>query len=133
MIAKGCPKCDQQVPVACKACPCGHSFFNARRTARVLSPGVDMRRRTQRVRREKPNYYDALEYDKRIRKTKQRNSECDDDDNCKKEGKRKKKVKKEEDEEDDIINSLPPEKQKQCAIILEELNRKIQMVTWKPS
>lgn len=57
-----------QVPVACKACPCGHSFFNARRTTRVLSPSSDFRRRTQRVRREKPNYYDALEYDKQVRK-----------------------------------------------------------------
>ncbi|XP_044764876.1 UPF0547 protein C16orf87 homolog [Coccinella septempunctata] len=132
MIAKGCPKCDQQVPVACKACPCGYSFFNARRTARVLSPGADMRRRTQRVRREKPNYYDALEYDKRARKTK-RHSECEDEDVNKKEGKRKKKVKKEEEEDDDLINNLPPEKQKQCAIILEELNRKLQMVTWKPT
>lgn len=27
-----------------------------------------MRRRTQRVRREKPNYYDALEYDKQLKK-----------------------------------------------------------------
>lgn len=54
--------------MACKACPCGHSFFNARRTARVLSPGEDIRRRTQRVRREKPNYYDALEYDKHIKR-----------------------------------------------------------------
>lgn len=86
MIAKGCPKCEQQVnkildmygidykqwfvqvPVACKACPCGHSFFNARRTTRVPSPGEDIRRRTQRVRREKPNYYDALEYDKQLKK-----------------------------------------------------------------
>lgn len=57
-----------QVPVACKACPCGHSFFNARKTARVLSPGEDIRRRTQRVRREKPDYYDALVYDKQIKK-----------------------------------------------------------------
>lgn len=57
-----------QVPVACKACPCGHSFFNAKKTTRVPSPGEDIRRRTQRVRREKPNYYDALEYDKQLKK-----------------------------------------------------------------
>lgn len=111
-----------------------------------------MRRRTQRVRREKPNYYDALEYDKRVRKvmysqffsafnaiikeylqTKQRHSECEDDDNNKKEGKRKKKAKKEEEEDDDLVNNLPPEKQKQCALILDELNRKLQGVTWKPT
>lgn len=68
MIAKGCPKCDQQVPVACKACPCGHSFFNARRNTRAASPAEEIRRRTQRVRREKPNYYDALEFDKQVKK-----------------------------------------------------------------
>lgn len=61
-----------QVPVACKACPCGHSFFNARKTSRVLSPGEDIRRRTQRVRREKPDYYDALVYDKQIKKVRQK-------------------------------------------------------------
>ncbi|EFA11507.1 UPF0547 protein C16orf87 homolog [Tribolium castaneum] len=136
MIAKNCPKCDQQVPVACKACPCGHSFFNSRRTARVLSPGADIRRRTQRVRREKPNYYDALEYDKQIRKIKTRNSECENDDEGGKKDPSKikrKKVKKEEDEDDDVITNLSAEKQVQCSIILEELNRKMQMVTWKPT
>lgn len=173
MIAKGCPKCDQQVPVACKACPCGHSFFQARRTSRVLSPdareregresgtssitlgasassansaassstdtaGDDLRRRTQRVRREKPDYYDALEYDKQVKKTRTRNSECDDEDyicsrrdsNSKS---RKKKVKKEEDDDDDLVNSLSTEKQLQCSLILAELNRKMQLVTWKPT
>lgn len=59
----------RKVPVACKACPCGHSFFNARRnTAPGVPPGDDIRRRTQRVRREKPNYYDALVIDKQTRK-----------------------------------------------------------------
>lgn len=172
MIAKGCPKCDQQVkqtddfckllnnamipvqvPVACKACPCGHSFFNARRTARVLSPGEDFRRRTQRVRREKPNYYDALEYDKHIKRVslhlllakqnlilhlsqiKLRNSECDDEDYSKKDGtkSKRKKIKKEEDEDDDAATNLTPEKQVQCSLILDELNRKMQLVTWKPT
>lgn len=173
MIAKGCPKCDQQVPVACKACPCGHSFFQARRTSRVLSPdareregrestssssyslgatpasatsaasassadGDDLRRRTQRVRREKPDYYDALEYDKQVKKTRARNSECDDEDYIcsKRDGSskpRKKKVKKEEDDDDDLVNSLSAEKQLQCSLILAELNRKMQLVTWKPT
>lgn len=171
MIAKGCPKCDQQVcmpintyvqlrhnksqvPVACKACPCGYSFFNARRTARVSSPGEDMRRRTQRVRREKPNYYDVLEYDKHIKKVKKalissydykfllqiklRNSECDNDEDYpggKVDGRKvkRKRVKKEEEDEDEGVTNLTAEKQAQCSIILAELNRKMQLVMWKPS
>lgn len=57
-----------QVPVACKACPCGHLFFNARKNSKTIFPGDDFLRRTQRVRREKPNYYDSLEYDKQVKK-----------------------------------------------------------------
>ncbi|XP_046405265.1 UPF0547 protein C16orf87 homolog [Ischnura elegans] len=89
MITKSCPKCEQQLPVACKACRCGHSFFNARRggssAVRSTAPtedvagasaegdddGVVKRRRTERVRRVKPNYYDALEYDNQMKKAKQ--------------------------------------------------------------
>lgn len=56
------------MPVACKSCPCGHFFYNARRIAREFAIEADYRRRTARVRREKPNYYDALEYDKHIKK-----------------------------------------------------------------
>ncbi|KAB0801169.1 hypothetical protein PPYR_05523 [Photinus pyralis] len=133
MIAKGCPKCDQQVPVACKACPCGHSFFNARRNSRALSPGEDLRRRTQRVRREKPNYYDSLEYDKQIKKVKLRNSECEDDDRKDLVKSKRRRFKKEEDEEEEPIAPLTAEKQLQCSIILAEINRKLQLVTWKPS
>lgn len=123
--------------MACKACPCGHSFFSARRnTARVLSAGDDSSRRPQRVKREKPNYYDALEYDKQTRRTRLRSSECDDEDyNVKKDGAKtkKKKVKKEEEEEEDMFSNLSAEKQAQYGLILEELNRKLQLVTWRPT
>lgn len=62
-----------KVPVACKACPCGHSFFNARRNS-IKSPpspelGAMKTRRTNRVKREKPNYYDSLEFEKQSRKS----------------------------------------------------------------
>lgn len=62
-----------KVPVACKACPCGHSFFNARRNS-IKSPpspdsGVMKTRRTNRIQRVRPNYYDALEFDKRTKKS----------------------------------------------------------------
>lgn len=88
------------------------------------------------MKREKPNYYDALEYDKQIRRAKLRkNSECDDEDYMKKDDtkKKKKKVKKEEDEEEDMFSNLSLEKQEQYSLILEELNRKLQVVTWKPT
>jgi hypothetical protein len=63
-----------QLPVACKACPCGHNFFSARRAvitaqaAEVRDEGITKRRRTERVKRGKPNYYDALEYEKQTKK-----------------------------------------------------------------
>lgn len=67
---------------------------------------------------------------------KTRNSECENDEDANKKDPNKikrKKVKKEEDEDDDVITNLSTEKQVQCSIILEELNRKMQMVTWKPT
>lgn len=66
--------CILQLPVACKACPCGHNFFSARRAvitaqaAEVRDEGIMKRRRTERVKRGKPNYYDALEYEKQTKK-----------------------------------------------------------------
>lgn len=133
MIAKGCPKCDQQVPVACKACPCGHLFFSAKKHVRSASPGEEVRRRTQRVRREKPNYYDSLEYDKQVKQAKLRSSECEDEEKAESTKTKRKRVKKEEEEDEDTTATLTPEKQLQCSIILSELNRKLELVTWKPS
>ncbi|XP_075045313.1 UPF0547 protein C16orf87 homolog isoform X2 [Mixophyes fleayi] len=45
MATKSCPQCDQQVPVACKSCPCGYIFISrkllhARQTER-LTPTSD--------------------------------------------------------------------------------------------
>ncbi|XP_076262119.1 uncharacterized protein LOC143197473 isoform X2 [Rhynchophorus ferrugineus] len=139
MIAKICPACKAQVPVACKSCPCGHFFYNARRIAREFAIEADYLRRTARVRREKPNYYDALEYDKHIKKKRLSESRNDDDDEDeeiidKKESKlRKKKQKKmEEDDEDDPMIKLTPEMMSHCSMILEHINSKMQLVTWKP-
>lgn len=39
-------------------------------------------------------------------------------------------MKKEEEEEEEI--NISPEMQQQCTYILEQLNMKIQLVTWKP-
>ncbi|XP_061102156.1 UPF0547 protein C16orf87 homolog isoform X2 [Conger conger] len=61
MATKSCPECDQQIPVACKSCPCGYVFIsrkllNAKLTERS-PPTIDKldakRRRTERIRREK--------------------------------------------------------------------------------
>ncbi|KAF2880152.1 hypothetical protein ILUMI_26015 [Ignelater luminosus] len=133
MITKGCPKCEQQVPVACKACRCGHTFFSARRTTRALSPVDESRRRTQRVRREKPDFYDSLEYDKQVKRAKLRNSECEDGDKKDPNKVKRRKIKVEEEEEEDTVIPLTPEKQLMCTIVLNEINRKLQMVTWKPT
>ncbi|XP_043271369.1 UPF0547 protein C16orf87 homolog [Venturia canescens] len=150
-ISKGCPKCEQQVPVACKACPCGHSFFNARRNS-IKSPpspepGVMKTRRTNRVKRGKPDYYDALEYDKQTRKSAKirRTRETGSDSDCRQLNKKKRKKGKGRgrpsnnsgmgDEEDEMegVSSLPPEKQLTCSLILQELNNKMSTVAWKPT
>lgn len=69
-IVKSCPKCDLNVAVASKSCKCGYSFFTAKRTSgrHSASADVDERRRTSRIRREKPNYYDSQEFDKKKKK-----------------------------------------------------------------
>lgn len=64
--------------------------------------------------------------------TKLRTQDYEDDDSKKDSKVKKKKIKKEE-EEDEEVTSLTQEKQNQCAIILAELNRKLQLVTWKPT
>lgn len=46
---------------------------------------------------------------------------------------KRKRVKKEEEDEDEGVTNLTAEKQAQCSIILAELNRKMQLVMWKPS
>ncbi|KAH9627725.1 hypothetical protein HF086_017268 [Spodoptera exigua] len=68
MIAKSCPKCELQVAVASKSCKCGHTFFAARRGADCLPAVEDIRRRTGRVRRSQPQFYDAQHYQKQIKR-----------------------------------------------------------------
>lgn len=76
-----------QVPVACKKCGCGHTFFVARRGASCVSTNrenseeseemptspqgqeeLKPTRRSGRVTRERPNFYDALEYENQTRR-----------------------------------------------------------------
>ncbi|XP_012147222.1 uncharacterized protein LOC100882086 isoform X1 [Megachile rotundata] len=149
-ISKGCPKCELQVPVACKACPCGHSFFNARRNS-IKSPpspdnGVMKTRQTNRP-KQKPNYYDSLEYDKQSKKSAKIRKATDaaSDIDCRQLNKKKKRKGKTKgkngcnngmaDDDDEVqgINGLSPEKQLTCTLILQELNNKMRVVAWKPT
>lgn len=75
MVTKPCPKCQQHVPVACKACPCGHVFFVARRPISVhktgrTEEGEVKRRRTERTKRERPDYFNSLQFDNELKKVK---------------------------------------------------------------
>jgi len=75
--------------VACKKCGCGHVFFTSRRNAASISRDLaaasandvggsdDLHdqeglnqptRRSGRVTRERPNFYDALEYENQTRR-----------------------------------------------------------------
>lgn len=103
-------------------------------------------RRTARVRRAKPNFYDSQEYDKKKRRSKQptRASRTatilkpqDQDYNPKSKELREarakqRRIKKEEIIDVDPLASAPPEKQELAKIILAEINRKLGAVVWKP-
>ncbi|XP_015914509.1 UPF0547 protein C16orf87 homolog [Parasteatoda tepidariorum] len=75
MVTKQCPKCQQHVPVACKACPCGHVFFVARRPISIHKTGTTeegevKRRRTERTKRERPDYFNSLQIENELKKMK---------------------------------------------------------------
>ncbi|XP_036295387.1 UPF0547 protein C16orf87 homolog isoform X3 [Pipistrellus kuhlii] len=78
MATKSCPECDQQVPVACKSCPCGYIFISRKllnaKHPEKSPPSTEnkheaKRRRTERARREKmhPTGNKDLENRKRSR------------------------------------------------------------------
>ncbi|XP_059524120.1 UPF0547 protein C16orf87 homolog isoform X1 [Myotis daubentonii] len=78
MATKSCPECDQQVPVACKSCPCGYIFISRKllnaKHPEKSPPSTEnkheaKRRRTERARREKmhPTGHKDLENRKRSR------------------------------------------------------------------
>uniref|UniRef100_A0A8C3VK39 TCTP domain-containing protein n=1 Tax=Catagonus wagneri TaxID=51154 RepID=A0A8C3VK39_9CETA len=84
MATKSCPECDQQVPVACKSCPCGYIFIsrkllNAKHPEKSPSSTENKheakRRRTERVRREKIN--STVNKDLENRKRSRSNSHSD--------------------------------------------------------
>lgn len=84
MATKNCPQCESANPVASKKCSCGHVFYQGRRSAHNTQAQRDSaedisepttpqepevpRRRTTRVARSQPQYYDALEFDNELRR-----------------------------------------------------------------
>jgi len=78
-VVKECDRCDQQIPVACKTCPqCSHELIPEKERKEESSPetlevesNADLgeRRRSVRAKRDKPDYYDALDYDSKRQKT----------------------------------------------------------------
>ncbi|XP_045024708.1 UPF0547 protein C16orf87 homolog isoform X2 [Daphnia magna] len=160
------------VAVACKNCPCGHIFFVARRSSALVSkmkeeadrttrvspppppdpttssrfqPGI---RRTERVKRDKPDFYNASEYDKQRKPKSSRQrlaasvSEDRDDllgdesdqatGNKKGRGRRKRKrnlagelIDEKKIEDDEAGPILPAHKQLCLGINLCEINRKL--------
>ncbi|XP_045298589.1 UPF0547 protein C16orf87 homolog isoform X2 [Leopardus geoffroyi] len=84
MATKSCPECDQQVPVACKSCPCGYIFISRKllnaKHPEKSPPSTEnkheaKRRRTERVRREKIN--STVNKDLENRKRSRSNSHSD--------------------------------------------------------
>ncbi|XP_026747975.1 UPF0547 protein C16orf87-like isoform X1 [Trichoplusia ni] len=155
MIAKSCPKCElqmysSQVAVASKSCKCGHTFFAARRAADCLPAVEDIRRRTGRVRRSQPQFYDAQHYQKQIkrRSPKKRSLSRSMDEDTKPKDKnesararRRRALRRAQrpppgnnsgDRTRDPTPQLRPPQIARCRLILEEINRKISAVTWQP-
>ncbi|KAJ8704830.1 hypothetical protein PYW07_012737 [Mythimna separata] len=150
MIAKSCPKCELQVAVASKSCKCGHTFFAARRGADCLPAVEDIKRRTGRVRRSQPQFYDAQHYQKQIkrRSPKKRSlSRSMDEDNKPKDkaesarARRRRALRRAQrpppgnnsgERTRDPTPQLRPPQLARCRLILQEINRKISAVTWQP-
>ncbi|CAH0404066.1 unnamed protein product [Chilo suppressalis] len=150
MIAKSCPKCEMQVAVASKSCKCGHTFFASRRGADHLPAVEDTKRRTGRVRRSKTQFYDAQHYQKQIKKRspkKRSLSHSLDYDYKGKEksesatalARRRRALRRARqtpagggDRTRDPTPQLRPSQLARCQLILQEINRKMQAVTWQP-
>ncbi|XP_073970256.1 uncharacterized protein [Rhodnius prolixus] len=143
---KCCPLCQLKVGVASKTCPgCKHSYANAKQSQAQSAAEEALgarRRRTERVKRVKPDYYDASEYEKKTRKKtlvignkELRGRPLRNESLNKKKKKKTSKKEKEEveavEEEEEPPPVLTAEKARQCSIILAEINRKFMCTTWR--
>ncbi|KAM4614587.1 UPF0547 protein C16orf87 homolog [Discoglossus pictus] len=137
MATKSCPQCDQQVPVACKSCPCGYIFISrkllhAKQTERLPPTSENRsdpkRRRTERVKRERIN--STVNKDLENRKRSRSNSQSE----LGRRGRGRPKAtstKKQEDDKEkqekevDMYANLSDEKAFVFSVALAEINRKI--------
>ncbi|XP_003978698.1 UPF0547 protein C16orf87 homolog [Takifugu rubripes] len=137
MATKSCPECDQQIPVACKSCPCGYVFISRKllnaklneRSSPAIADKLDLkRRRTERIRRERID--SSLTSDMENRRRSRANSQSDPI----RRGRGRPKtvgVKKQEDDREkqekevDIYAGLSDEKAFVFSVALAEINRKI--------
>nr|XP_057934866.1 UPF0547 protein C16orf87 homolog [Doryrhamphus excisus] len=139
MATKSCPECDQQIPVACKSCPCGYVFISRKllnaKSNDCSSPNAaadkldSKRRRTERIRKDRTD--SPLTNDVENRRRSRANSQSDPI----RRGRGRPKtvgVKKQQEEdkdkqekEVDVYAGLSDEKAFVFSVALAEINRKI--------
>ncbi|XP_051235266.1 UPF0547 protein C16orf87 homolog [Dicentrarchus labrax] len=135
MATKSCPECDQQIPVACKSCPCGYVFISRKllnaklneRSSPAIAEKLE-RRRTERIRRERID--SSLTSDMENRRRSRTNSQSDPirrgRGRPKTVGLKKQEEEKEKQEKEvDIYAGLSDEKAFVFSVALAEINRKI--------
>ncbi|XP_051562527.1 UPF0547 protein C16orf87 homolog [Myxocyprinus asiaticus] len=133
MATKSCPECDQQIPVACKSCPCGYVFISRKllnaklneRSNPVMDP---KRRRTERIRKEKINLTSTndMENGRQSRSNSQSDPIRRGRGRPKTVGLKKQEEEKEKQEKEvDIYANLSDEKAFVFSVALAEINRKI--------
>ncbi|XP_032417286.1 UPF0547 protein C16orf87 homolog [Xiphophorus hellerii] len=137
MATKSCPECDQQIPVACKSCPCGYVFISRKllnaKLSECPSPAITdkldfKRRRTERIRRERIG--SPLTSDSENHRRSRANSQSDTirrgRGRPKTVGLKKQEEEKEKQEKEvDVYASLSDEKAFVFSVALAEINRKI--------
>ncbi|XP_075045316.1 UPF0547 protein C16orf87 homolog isoform X5 [Mixophyes fleayi] len=137
MATKSCPQCDQQVPVACKSCPCGYIFISrkllhARQTERLTPTSENRsdpkRRRTERIKRER--IISTVSRDLENRRRSRSNSQSDPTRRGRGRPKaaatkRLEEEKEKQEKEVDMYANLSDEKAFVFSVALAEINRKI--------
>ncbi|MEE6500598.1 hypothetical protein FKM82_003845 [Ascaphus truei] len=137
MATKSCPQCDQQVPVACKSCPCGYIFISrkllhAKQTERLPPTSENRsdpkRRRTERIKRER--IIATVNKDLENRKRSRSNSQSDPARRGRgrpktTSSKKQEEEKEKQEKEVDLYANLSDEKAFVFSVALAEINRKI--------
>ncbi|XP_052796269.1 UPF0547 protein C16orf87 homolog [Mya arenaria] len=77
-VVKKCSECEREIPVACKTCPLCKSLVvstKAQKTPKQIDEDKDSEakiRRTERIRRERPDFFNSLELDNQFKKKRKR-------------------------------------------------------------